>query len=71
MRQIRRRTALSLLALGFLGWAAILATGGPVESDPIRLLGPVSFDPTWALVAGTGVAIAYGTAGLLKPRLVD
>jgi len=71
VEQIRQRTALTYLALGFLGWVAILYTGGPVESTPIRLLGPVAFDPTWALVAGTGVALAYGAAGLLKPRLVD
>ena len=60
-----------LLAPGFLGWLAILHTGGPVESEPISLLGPIAFDPMWALVAGAGMALAYGATGLSKPRLVD
>ena len=60
-----------LLAPGFLGWLAILHTGGPVKSEPISLLGPIAFDPMWALVAGTGMALAYGATGLSKPRLVD
>jgi hypothetical protein len=71
MDRIRQRTALVLLALGFLGWLAILYTGGPLESEPVGLLGPIAFDPMWALVAGTGVALAYGAAGLLRPHLVD
>ena len=71
MDQIRQRTALVLLALGFLGWLAILYAGGPLESEPVGLLGPIAFDPMWALVAGTGVALACGAVGLLKPRLVD
>lgn len=71
MDRIRQRTALALLVLGFLGWLAILYTGGSLKSEPVGLLGPVAFDPMWALVAGTSVVLAYGAVGLLKPRLVD
>jgi hypothetical protein len=71
MRRIRRRTALTLLVVGFIGWIAILYTGGPTESDPVRLIGPIAFDPMWALVGATAFALAYGVAGVLRPRLVD
>ena len=68
---MRQRTALALLVLGFLGWLAILYTGGSLKSEPVGLLSPVAFDPMWALVAGTSVVLAYGAVGIFKPRLVD
>lgn len=71
MDSICRQTALPLLVLGLLGWVVIPYIGGPDGSDPIGLSGPIAFDPVWALVAGTSVALTYGVAGLLKPRLVD
>jgi hypothetical protein len=66
-----KQTALSLLALGLFGRVSIIYTGGPVESEPIQLIGSIEFDPMWALVGGTGFALAYGAAGFLNPDLVD